>query len=73
MSIATTRNVVQISDCAEQLIRNKLLIDQSMKAYPEETAKKGAWHLRFCHMRRNRPGSESRLSGLRQSQQRDWS
>lgn len=73
MSTVTTGSVAEIRGCAEQPIRNKLLIEHALKADPEKTAKRRAWHVRFTRMRVNEPGGGARFIRCRDVGQRDLS
>lgn len=73
MSTVTTRKVLDITGCAKQPIRNKLLIEQALKVNPEKTAKKRAWHVGFTRVRVNEPGSGARFIRCRDVGQRDLS
>lgn len=73
MSTVTTGSVAEIRGCAEQPIRNKLLIEHALKADPEKTAKRRAWHGRFTRMRVNEPGGGARFIRCRDVGQRDLS
>jgi hypothetical protein len=73
MSTVTTRKVADITRCAKQPIRNKLLIEQAPKVDPEKTAKRRAWHVRFTRMRVNEPGGGPRFIRCRDARQCDLS
>ncbi|MFB6463950.1 hypothetical protein [Bradyrhizobium tunisiense] len=73
MSAVTIRNVAEIRGCARQLIRNKLLIEQGLKVYPEKAAKRRAWPVRFTRMSGNEPGGGPRIIRCRDAMQRDLS
>ncbi|WP_426411913.1 hypothetical protein [Bradyrhizobium ganzhouense] len=73
MGTVTTRKVADITGCAKQPIRNKLLIEQALKVDPEKTAKRRAWHFRFTRMRANEPGGSPRFIRCRDAGQCDLS
>lgn len=73
MSTDTICEAAEIMGCAEQPIRNRLLIEHALKADPEKTAKRRAWHVRFTRMRVNEPGGGARFIRCRDVGLRDLS